>query len=100
MGLLKGVGRELKGLFRDGGLADTFDEARAYLEGDYGTAMRLSERDAARLRARRKQRRAVEEAARRARAMGHEAAHITAMVDDPERGRMALGNGAWEPWGW
>jgi hypothetical protein len=100
MGLLKGVGRELKGLLQAGGLADTVAEARAWLDGDYETAMRLSERDADRRRALRAQRRAAEEAARRARAMGHETAHITAMIDDPDRGRIVLRNGEWLPWEW
>ena len=93
MGLLKGVGRELKGLFRDGGLADTFDEARAYLDGDYGTAMRLSERDAARLRARRAQRRAG-----RSPRASLDRPYEGMMWDDPEMGRMVLRNGEWEPW--
>ena len=75
MGLLKGIGRDLKGLLRSGELADTFADARAYLDGDYGQAMELTERDLARRRARREARRRAEEEARRARLLGHEAAH-------------------------
>jgi hypothetical protein len=80
MGLLKSAGRELKGLLRSGELADTFAEAQAYLDGDYGNAMKLSERDIARRRARRR----AEEEARRARMFGHEAAHGTAPFAAPE----------------
>ena len=82
MGLLKGVGRELKGLLRSGELADTFAEAQAYLAGDYGSAIKLAERDLARRRARREARRRAEEESRRARMFGHEAAHGTTVLDD------------------
>ncbi|HEY5720991.1 MAG TPA: hypothetical protein VIT45_01585 [Allosphingosinicella sp.] len=75
MGLLKGAGRELKGLLRSGELADTFAEAQAWLDGDYGNAMKLTERDLARRRARREARRRAEEEARRARMLGHAARH-------------------------
>jgi hypothetical protein len=44
MGLLKGIGRGLKGLFADGDLADTLAEAHAYLDGDYGRALELARR--------------------------------------------------------
>jgi hypothetical protein len=42
MGLLKGA--NLKGLFGAGGIADTFAEAQAYLDGDYGRAMDMAAR--------------------------------------------------------
>ena len=45
MGLLKGAGRRLKGLLGDGGLVDTLDEARAWLEGDYERGITLALRD-------------------------------------------------------
>ena len=83
MGLLKSAGRELKGLLRSGELADTFAEAQAYLDGDHSNAMKLSERDIARRRARREARRRAEEEARRARMLGHEAAHGGALLEDP-----------------
>jgi hypothetical protein len=81
MGLLKGVGRDLKGLLRSGELVDTLAEAQAYLEGDYGEAMKLTERDLARRRARRDARRRAEEEARRARLSGHENAHDAALFE-------------------
>ena len=71
MGLLKGLGRDLKGLLRSGELADTFAEAQAWLEGDYGRAMTLTERELARRRARREARRRAEEEARRTQLFGH-----------------------------
>ena len=83
MGLLKGVGRELKGLLKSGELAETFAEAQAWLEGDYGNAMRITERDLARRRARREARRRAEEQARRVRLFGHEGEHGLAMFDAP-----------------
>lgn len=64
MGLLKGFGRDLKGLLKSGELGDTFAEAQAWLDGDYGDAMKLGERDLARRRARREARRRAEEAER------------------------------------
>lgn len=45
MGLLKGAGRRLKGLFGDGGLVDTLAEAQAWLEGDYERGMALAGRN-------------------------------------------------------
>ena len=41
MGLLKGVGRRLNGLFADGGLVDALAEAQAWLDGDYERGMHL-----------------------------------------------------------
>lgn len=38
MGLLKGLGPRLKGLFGEGGLPDVLAEAQAYLDGDYERA--------------------------------------------------------------
>lgn len=85
MGLLKGIGRDLKGLLRSGELVDTFAEAGAYLEGDSGRAMELTERDLARRRARREARRRAEEEARRARLSGHEMAQGAALFGDSDQ---------------
>ena len=75
MGLLKSFGRDLKGLLKSGELTGALAEAQAYLDGDYGNAMELTERDLARRRARREARRRAEEEAMRARMLGHETAH-------------------------
>ncbi len=83
MGLLKGLGRDLKGLLRSGALVDTFAEAQAWLDGDYGSAMKLTERDLARRRARREARRRAEEEARRMRLFGHAAEHDAALFEAP-----------------
>jgi hypothetical protein len=80
MGLLKGFGRDLKGLMKSGELADTLAEAQAWLDGDYGNAMDLTERDLARRRARREARRRAEEEARRTRMLGHETVHGSALI--------------------
>ena len=80
MGLLKGFGRDLKGLMKSGELGDTLAEAQAWLDGDYGNAMKLTDRDLTRRRARREARRRAEEQARRL--LGHEAAHLGAAFDD------------------
>ena len=45
MGLLEGAGRRLKGLFADGGLIDTLEEAQAWLDGDYERGKALSARN-------------------------------------------------------
>jgi len=44
MGLLKGAGRELRGLFAAGGLIDTLGAAQAWLDGDYGRGATLAQR--------------------------------------------------------
>ena len=44
MGLLKGAGRELRGLFAAGGLIDNLGAAQAWLDGDYGRGATLAQR--------------------------------------------------------
>ena len=45
MGLLKGAGRELRGLFAPGGLIDNLGAAQAWLDGDYQRGMTLAARN-------------------------------------------------------
>lgn len=99
MGLLKGFGRDLKGLMRSGELIDTFAEAQAYLAGDYGSAMQFTERDLARRRMRRDEKRRAEQRARRARALGHEAGLGAAPFEESEPGQgFVRRNGGWPPY--
>ena len=50
MGLLKGAGQRLKGLFAEGGALDSLEAAQAWLDGDYRRGMALSERNRRRKR--------------------------------------------------
>jgi hypothetical protein len=69
MGLLKGIGSSLKGLFADGGLPDTLAEAQAYLDGDYGRAIDMA-------RSHRTVRRKKPSLAARKMVAGHESMHF------------------------
>ena len=44
MGLLRGAGARLKGLFGNDDLGDAFSQARAFLDGDYGTGIDIAAR--------------------------------------------------------
>jgi hypothetical protein len=44
MGLFRGAGARLQGLFGNDDLGDAFSQARAFLDGDYGTGIDIAAR--------------------------------------------------------
>lgn len=88
MGLLKGAGRELRGLFAPGGLLDNLGAAQAWLEGDYERGMALAGRN------RRNRLRGLARKDPLSDPQAHEEAHVDPMTRD----WLMVDGGAWKPW--
>ncbi len=92
MGLLKGGGRELRGLFAPGGLIDNLGAAQAWLDGDYERGAALAERN------RRNRRPRAGGKAPLIDAHAHETAHQGIIFKDPLTDEWTmLDSGVWRP---
>jgi hypothetical protein len=103
MGLLKGFGNGLKGLFAEGGPVDNMEAAQAYLDGDYGRAYAL----AAQYRRARQKRAAMQGKDPLAPArMELDAPEAAGMLDQPDgtiighplTKQQVYRNGGWKDW--